>query len=239
MKHYFLTPFLLFCLHIFGQNNTQINVDSMTAQINADRIFEPELLAKTLTAKLDSDSLKVRAIYYWITEKIAYDCAGYRNGIYVDYKWDDIDDYYRQRVHRTLAQKKGICEDYARTFKAMCDAVRIPCEVIEGFGLNSYPSRILSILSAEAPNHAWNAVRINNKWYPLDVCWASGSANAFVTEFIRMRNDNYYLTDPEKFILDHHPLEQKWQLLKTPLTKKKRPWTLKAFIKNSRKGRGL
>jgi transglutaminase/protease-like cytokinesis protein 3 len=180
----------------------------VVAKINIVGLYEPQDIADKLTSGFSSDSLKIRAIYYWITQKIGYDCQAYKKGNPIPYNKDD-GDYYYKRVRRTLSYKKGVCEDYALTFKMFCDALKIPAEVIDGYGLVVKPYKILSILGIGESNHAWNAVKINNKWYLLDLTWASGYVNGTVTKFTRKRNDYYYLTTPEKFILDHHPDEDR------------------------------
>lgn len=72
-------------------------------------------------------------------------------------------------------------------------------------------------------DHAWNAVRLDGKWFLLDSTWGAGhtDGHAYVKQF----NEFYFLTDPAHFVNDHFPYMDndmaesvKWQLLKKPVT---------------------
>jgi transglutaminase/protease-like cytokinesis protein 3 len=208
-----------------AQSQNKVKVDSLVRTINTTGIRDVDELADTLTSKLTDDSLKIRALFFWITEHIAYDCEGFQKGNPVQYK-GDRDQYEYARVKRTLTLKKGVCADYAYVLKLMCYTLKIECEVVEGFSLNSAPMKYMALLHDETADHAWNAVKVHGKWYLLDLTWASGSTDATVSKFHRQRNERYYLTDPQVFILDHHPANPRWQLLEKPLN-------MKEFIYNS------
>lgn len=203
------------------------NVDSIMATLKIDDSDDPEDIALDVTKPFKTDSEKVRGLYYWVTENIAYDYKMLRNGIPPIY--GGYDAYYDFMITRTLQKKKGVCGQYAMLFAELCKYARIRCVVVEGWGLQT-PYYPLGILAEDVSNHAWNAVRINGNWYLLDLTWASGTCNGKLTRFIRQRNDDYYLTPPEKFILDHHPENKEWQLLAHPYSM----WT---FIMNARKNR--
>ena len=66
-------------------------------------------------------------------------------------------------------------------------------------------------------NHAWNAVKINNKWYLIDSTWGAGYLNDS-KKFIFRFTDYFFCTPPEEFIISHFPPEEKWQLLEKPVT---------------------
>ena len=112
MKYHILTLLLTFDFCARGQSQT-INIDSLVSTISTIGIFEPDDLADKITYQLQTDSLKVRAIYYWITQKVAYDCESFKKGNPIQYKGDN-NDYYYKRVRRTISNKKGVCEDYAQ-----------------------------------------------------------------------------------------------------------------------------
>lgn len=217
----FFILFSGFFLAGFAQNK-KINVDSVMATLHIDNSDDPEDIAMDVCKPFKTDSEKVRALYCWVTENIAYDFKLLKTGFPIFY--GDPDVYYDFMVTRTLKKKMGVCSQYAMLFKELCKYAKIRCEVVEGWGL-SKPYYPLSILVDDASNHAWNAVNINGKWYLLDLTWASGSGNG---KFIKKRNDAYYLTPPEKFILDHHPENPEWQLLD-------KPYSMWSFVNNARK----
>ncbi|MEY8459721.1 leucine-rich repeat protein [Eggerthellaceae bacterium 24-137] len=49
-----------------------------------------------------------------------------------------------------------VCEGYARAFKVLCDAVEIPCVLVDG--------------DASGP-HMWNYAQVDGRWYGVDVTW--------------------------------------------------------------------
>ncbi len=208
-----------------AQEIKRCNVDSIVASMKIDDSDDADDIATDVCKPFKTDSEKVRALYYWVTENIAYDYRQLRNGsphIGSGY-WD----FYDYTITETLQKKKGICGQYAYLFAELCRSARIPCKVITGWGLHK-PNNLLRILAEDVSNHAWNAVLINKKWYLLDVTWASGTVNGRLTKFSKQRNDFYYLTKPELFVLDHHPEYKEWQLLNAPLNM----WT---FIGNARR----
>ena len=65
---------------------------------------------------------------------------------------------------------------------------------------------------------AWTCVEADGRKYLVDSTWGAGSCNG--KTFTRRLNDHYFLTPPEIFAFDHLPEEQKYQLLKPPMTEK-------------------
>ena len=73
-------------------------------------------------------------------------------------------------------------------------------------------------------NHAWNAVKINGKWYLLDSTWGSGNVNKN-KEYEANFTEYYFLPEPEMLIKTHYPYDksnmeesEKWQLLEHPVS---------------------
>ena len=62
-------------------------------------------------------------------------------------------------------------------------------------------------------NYTWNYVEINGEYYLLDVSMAVKLKVSF-SNYIYL----YFGTDPEIFIRQHFPIENKWQLLSEPYT---------------------
>ncbi len=59
-----------------------------------------------------------------------------------------------------LKYGEGVCESYTRTYKAILDRLGIPCIVAVG----GY-----KVSDTQTENHAWNYVKIGEKWYGVDV----------------------------------------------------------------------
>ncbi|MCL1974835.1 MAG: S-layer homology domain-containing protein [Firmicutes bacterium] len=56
-----------------------------------------------------------------------------------------------------FTEGKGVCEAYAEAFKILMNAVGIECIMVPG--------------EAGGEDHAWNQVRVDGKWYNIDVTW--------------------------------------------------------------------
>ena len=61
--------------------------------------------------------------------------------------------------------KKGVCECYAKNFKLLCDLLKVDSMFVVGIG--------------NGGAHAWNIVKINNKWYGIDVTWNDTTHNSY------------------------------------------------------------
>ena len=77
-------------------------------------------------------------------------------------------DEYDIRNLTGLYTTKTTCGGYAMILKELCDQVGIECMFVEGFfGKRKPQKRIL--------NHAWNIVKLNGKYYPIDITIDIGS----------------------------------------------------------------
>jgi len=120
---------------------------------------DPANLAWTLGEPFVTDSQKVRAIYFWITENIAYDVAEFASRTpdvpFDPAKDENITQWQYRRIVHVLISKKAICEDYALLFQFMCKTLKIACEVVDGYALVTRPTDFKKmILNEEASNHA-------------------------------------------------------------------------------------
>ncbi|MES2485259.1 MAG: transglutaminase domain-containing protein [Bacteroidota bacterium] len=213
MKHLIYILLLLPCL-IFGQVENSMDfspVDSLahTYTYNGDL----KLLVSQLTDGYDSDILKARAIFAWITDNIAYDVKAYnknkkpkpfkcKNKADCDTELIAYEDGYIQGV---LRNKKGVCQGYANLFKRMCDYAGLQTDIISG-----YTKKSPGMVGKMGPlNHAWNGIIIDGKYYYLDATWAAGGCtykkNGKLDEFIKDFDEYYWLTPQDKFHRNHYP----------------------------------
>lgn len=167
-----------------------------------------EALARQIQKDFSLDTEKVRALYTWLATNITYDMNEYLNGerlVRFQYrnqtelleKQNAIREY---AINSTLSDNKAVCEGFAQTFKKVCELMGIRCLFIEGYskvGTNDIDK------NPERGDHAWNAVKINNKWKLIDVTWASGSANG--STWRQNFNDYYFFTDADEFVKTHLP----------------------------------
>jgi len=158
-------------------------------------------LARYLVEPARNDRDKVRALFRWISDRIAYDVEAYYGGAARD-----------DTAAGVLQRRKAVCEGYANLFKELCDAAGLEAVVVGGYGKGAdfVPGE-----DVDAANHSWNAVKLDGAWNLLDVCWGAGFVER--KQFHKEFRESYYLPLPEQMILDHLPTDPAWQLLRPPV----------------------
>ncbi len=167
-------------------------IDRFALNVPDSQTKDIQLLANYLAQTSKTETEKVRAIYVWITNHINYDWETFQH--------KKIND---QSAEKTLKTRMAVCEGYANLFRALCNAVKIPCEVVNGYA-KSADYQIGTAI--DEPNHSWNVVKLAEKWQLADPTWgASDNSNS--------TNDYYFLPAPEQLIFTHFPERAIWQLL--------------------------
>lgn len=223
MKSLILALFLSFTGHyLYGQKGssspiTFIKADSVAAIYKGENLENLPLLAYHLTAPFSTEIEKFRAIYTWVSTNVESDHLAYlrnakkRNKFKKDpdalNKWNQT---FLEKVFKTLLQEqKTVCTGYAYLLKELSTMASIECKIIDGYGRNISSN----IGQLSIPNHSWNAVRINEKWFLCDATWSSGSYNLSSNKFIPYYEDGYFLTYPALFATNHYPLDSSWFLM--------------------------
>ena len=78
-------------------------------------------------------------------------------------------------AYGALVQGKAVCEGYAKAFQVVLRRAGIQSFLITGSSVN--PS------TGKSEGHAWNAVRIDGKYYHVDVTWDDQGDNLFYAYF--------------------------------------------------------
>jgi hypothetical protein len=105
-------------------------------------------------------------------------------------KYGNVDEeYYNSfNAYGALIEGIAVCEGYSEAFKLLCDRAGIYCIIVTG--------------ELDGVGHAWNRVRINDKWYDVDVTnndkedLANSHMNipmAIADQYLI--EDSYYITD--------------------------------------------
>ena len=125
----------------------------------------------------------------------------YQNMLYIhDYLVDnlDYDSTYDKigsySIYGALVEKKCVCEGYAKAFKYLANCAGYECELMQGKATNN---------SGETENHAWNCIKLNDKWYEVDVTWDDPiiiGGNGRTNNNIKYR---YFLKGTNTFNKDH------------------------------------
>lgn len=174
-------------------------------------------LVYDLTHNLNTDVERFRAIYMWVCANVKNDYGLYaknkrkRQRFQEDsLKLEAWNDKFKKRIFKTLLKRKRtICTGYAYMVKTLSQLVDIECKIINGFGKTSSGNPD----DLRYPNHSWNAVKLNGKWYLCDPTWASGVQNTENGRFMFSYNDGLFLASPELFSINHFPLEEQWFLI--------------------------
>lgn len=177
--------------------------DATVAKIDATKFTDYGQLVAFIARKYKDDLNITRGIYTWIATNINYDQQAYHDAHLVGSQ--NAADVWKDRL--------AVCEGYANLFKAMCSAAGIESRMIKGY------ARDMADHQFNFPNHAWNSVMIEGKWYLIDVTWASVN-NASSTmihsdlreKYAQHKLDYFFMADPADLILSHLPEDPYWQL---------------------------
>ncbi|MFP4845054.1 transglutaminase domain-containing protein [Winogradskyella sp. PE311] len=214
---------LILCLydtHAQRDDFAHINfnkADKIAASLKGENLSNLPNLSYKLTAELDSEVEQFRSIYKWVCENIANDYNLYfqnkrkrdrfKNDSLKFTNWNAI---FRKKLFRKLLKdQRTICTGYAYLVKELARFANLECEIVQGYGRVS----TTDIENLELPNHSWNAIKLNNKWYLCDPTWASGIPDPESNIFTFNYNDGFFLANPALFAINHFPIEDKWWLM--------------------------
>jgi transglutaminase/protease-like cytokinesis protein 3 len=142
---------------------------------------------------------RIKALHDWLADRIAYDAEAL-----ADNKIPSQD------ARSVFASKKSVCAGYANLLNAMAKITGDEVEVVVGDARRD-------VDEVGGLGHAWNAVKIDGKWFLLDATWDAGHVSG--RTFTKQYNTNYLFTPPEVFGIDHFPDSERWQLRDRPLTR--------------------
>src|SRR5450830_1664641 len=180
--------------------------DEQLAAIDAHALATPpevevdrKALVTYLMQGLHTDSEKARAIYRWITDRIAYDASAFLSGRIDDMSIDDV-----------MKKRLSVCFGFSNLFEKMAKDAGLEVKSITGFA-KAYGSA--QGQHFDKLNHAWNAIRINGNWFFIDSTWGAGYIKN--NQFKKEMSEAFFLTPPEQFVFSHFPLDEQWQLQRT------------------------
>lgn len=207
-KYYVLFVMLVGLLQLAFANASNYDytkIDTHARQAPKKLQTDLEKLTAYLVKPAKNDREKVRSFYVWITENIAYDVQLFRS--YSPAR-------YQPMLPSDVVKKgKAVCQGYSELFQEMCRIVGVPSHVVAGYskGFGYTPRDKFT-----TADHAWNVVQIDGDWQLVDATWGSGGINEKM-KFIKKFHEQYFLTDPKDFVLNHLPLVPMWQLLECPV----------------------
>lgn len=223
MKSFLLILFLLITYQSYAQISDFNHIDfkkadSIALSYNGEELYNLPKLAFQLTSNLDTEAEQFRAIYFWVCHNISNNYGLYlrnkhkRNRFKKDsIKLKNWNDEFKKKLFKKLLNKKTtICTGYAYLVKELAQLANLDCEIVQGYGRVS----TTNIENLDLPNHSWNAIKLNNKWYLSDPTWASGIPDTETNRFTFQYNEGFFFAEPELFAVNHFPVEKNWWLLK-------------------------
>jgi len=200
----FVTIVFLLSADTFCQQNPYVRVDSMMRDYKEKIKDQDDLYKLTyyIRRNFDSDSLRFRAAFIWITDNIDYDVKALKK-----------DDPAAGKLEYAVKNKKAVCAGYASLVKYFCNSFSIDCEIITGYGRTGKRDIVMNRANLRS-NHAWNSVKINGTWRLVDATWAAGSVDDTDEDnmvYYKGFNEIYYFTPPEKMVLNHLPVHKHYQ----------------------------
>lgn len=129
-----------------------------------------EIIKQTITDEMSAED-KCRAFYDYFNNNTTYDDAAVEAAEKSNFKkgggWKEHEDAFN--AHGVLADKKGVCQSYALSYKLLCSMSGVESRVITGY------------LNGDLP-HAWNSVKLDDKWYQTDC--TNNSTNCGIPFFL-------------------------------------------------------
>lgn len=222
MRNVFLLLFFTFTLGLHAQQSDFIHInfkkaDSIATRYKGEDLYNLPVLALRLTAQLDTDVERFRALYYWVTHNIRgdYNLTSTNTHKRRKFKDDSValhhwNNSYKKVVFTRLREKKEtLCTGYAYLIKELANLAGLECEIIHGYG----KMNAIKFNTKKIPNHSWNAIRLNGKWYLCDATWSSGVIDMSTYMFEFKFEESFFLMNPIEFAKSHRPIDKKWTLL--------------------------
>ena len=87
-----------------------------------------------------------------------------------------------------LKNKYAVCAGYALTFKLLCETAGLECDYVAG---------------TAGGYHAWNQVKVDGKWYNVDVTWDDPVSKGKAFDDHKYNRYSYFLISDELMYKDH------------------------------------
>ena len=178
--------------------------------------FSQTNIVKETIDKIDFNEDTIKSVFDWIADNIRYDVSKYneienrtKNKNNSGFKTKE--EYNEHLLMKVIKNKKGVCEDYSLLFDAIVRELGYESIIIEGYSKDDKGKINRSV------GHAWNAVKVNNKWKLYDPTWGAGYVKTN-TKFIKKYFIEWYDVEPDEMIKRHMPFDPIWQLSENPIS---------------------
>ena len=157
----------------------------ITSGTSSNTAKEEELgkeIVKKIIKKGMGDFEKVKAINDYMIKNVRYDMDNYLNNTIPDISYTALG---------ALEKKVAVCSGYARTFKILAKCAGLEATYVVG--------------DTPQGGHAWNQVKVDGKWYNIDVTWNDGDYEIHEKGHYACSCYKYFLLSNEDFNKSHRP----------------------------------
>ena len=198
---------------IFAQDYERIDATILLYPTSFD---SAEGLSKFITRDFHSEEEKLRGIYSWIIQNIAYDPDEYKqfNYTFKDYnERNQKEEKTRAKIiKRTLKKGIAVCEGYAMLFEKLCQLQGISNYLVRG----DIKTNFDDIGRPFKNSHMWNVAVIDGSPFLFDPTWGAGK---YQGKFVKEPSYFFYKTDPNLFFKTHYPSMFEDALIDTVITR--------------------
>ena len=149
-----------------------------------------------------SDVQKLRAIFTWVSEKVAWE--------------EDFEGELDPR--RVIQMRRGCSEEIAILVSEMCSAAGVKCEIVRGY--LKTPGDIIEHNSNPRPNHWWNTVVVDGCWRIMD-CSLANPTNPKRSQYSsaghQVAESGWFLARPMEICYTHVPSNFEQQHICPPI----------------------
>ena len=157
----------------------------ITSGTSSNTTKEKELgkeIVKKIIKKGMGDFDKVKAINDYMIKNIRYDMDNYKNNTIPEISYTALG---------ALEKKVAVCSGYAKAFKILANCAGLEVTYVTGDTPNGY--------------HAWNQVKVDGKWYNIDVTWNDADYEINEKGHYGCSCYEYFLLSNEDFNKSHIP----------------------------------
>lgn len=165
---------------LYYEADESSNLASNLMDLRATEIIEQIII------KEQTDEEKIKSIYSYLASHILYDTIPNANG---DYK------SMSHTAYSALVDGVAVCDGYSEAFKYLLDKVEIENVLIFG------EAKEEALKFKNTINHAWNLIKVGDKYYHYDLTWDDDDINNKVRY-------NFYKKEDEDLSNTH-----KWKII--------------------------
>lgn len=154
---------------------TPVEETTTEPQVSKAELMAKEIVDSIITSNM-SEFEKALTIHDWLIFNLDYDFT-----------------FSNHYVEEALTDRRCVCQGYALTYKMMCEMVGLNVVYVTGEGYSG----------GTWGGHAWNQVRIDGKWYNVDVTWDDPASPGKDFNDHSVNRHDYFLISDDRINKDH------------------------------------